>query len=147
MIETEAKFVNSNPEEIYYNEDGKAYTLDALQNGFFEIVAASKVKKPEQRTRFLIGVFLVDKKIFGRNELTSPKAVFLIDKIYDFFTNQSSLSQQKTEPLFSKAKTESMIRQARLQQLREKGHAHWDENEEKKVYGQTVKEFDESREK
>lgn len=152
-MDSEKNFSTPNISEKFYTKDGKTIALEELQNGFLEMMTGSQKilelpeEQAEQKIKFLIQVYLVDKKLFTRKELGTKKATDLINHLYEFFISQSASRDKKDEPVFSKELTKSMIRQARTQQLGGKGHAHLCEDGERDIYGQTVKEFDESRNK
>jgi len=119
MIEDE----NFNPpretkeREKYSTRDGITLTLEELQNEFLKLTKNSK-NIPEEKIRFLIGVFLVDKKIFSRTELDSMKARDLIGRIYDFYSHQP-----ETGEILAKSNESWEIRSARFHQLREERRA------------------------
>jgi hypothetical protein len=152
-MESEENFCVPNISEKFHTEDGETITLEELGNGFLEMMKGShKImelprEQVEQKIKFLIQVYLVDKKLFSRTELNNKKATNLINYLYEFFISQPAPKENKDEPTFPRELTKSMVRQARLQQLGEKGHAHLCEEGERDIYGQTVKEFDESRNK
>lgn len=153
MIESKENFSFPNINDKFYTKDGKTITLEELQNGFLEMMANSKKilefpkEKIEQKIKFLIQVFLVDKKIFSKKELNSEKAETLVNNLHEFFINQHHSEKTKAKLVFTKDQTESMIQQARKQQLGEKSRAKLTDEEETDIYGQSISEFDRSRER
>jgi hypothetical protein len=132
MMESEGKFHNQSPIDKFCAEDGEIITFDELLNGFFKLMVKSQKilefpdGKKEQKVRFIIGVYLVNEKLFSRTELDSDKAVNLIDRLYESFINlrETSDSSKKTSQSWE-------INSARRHQLREEKRA-----------GQTYKESD-----
>ncbi|MFA5925736.1 MAG: hypothetical protein WC831_02280 [Parcubacteria group bacterium] len=154
MMESNEKFGGPAPNEESATRDGEIIILEELGNGFLEMMAKQPKdqttselpkEKAEHNIRFLIKVFLIDKKIFDKDDLDSEKATNLINHIYEFFTRRKKSGETESNPLFAKKLTESMVRQARLHQLGEKKRARLTEEEEKGIFGQTVKEYDEMK--
>jgi hypothetical protein len=151
MIESENKFETTVSDEILYRTDGKKVNLESLKGGFFKLMADKhkmlELPDSERRIKFLIGVYLVDNKLFSRTALNSEKALNIINKIFGFFVSSQKAEKEIIKPIFSKEQTESMIQQARKQQLGEKSRAKLTEEGERDIFGQTIGEFDKSRER
>jgi hypothetical protein len=141
-MDSENKFGIPNIIEKFCTEDGKTITFEELQNDFLEMMANSQKTlglpedKAEQKIKFIIGVFLVGKKLFSRNKLNSEKATILINNLYKSF-----IDPEEPKEITTGVRMDPDVRKALLDQQKQIKDMGIDEEKARDYFGETPEDF------